>query len=1294
MVIHEIYIDIVPGARKKTIWLSQYDDDFLIKANLYASQGDFSLPAGTAAEIRLTKPDGNGYSASASLNGNTVTVTGDKQITAVYGKCTCEITLYKDEKELNSENFFINIEKAPLDMDTIPSESVIREINEAVEMATHSVRFDEAQSLTSEQKAIARANIGADESITVDTTPTEGSSNAVSSGGVYTALANKQETLTFDNVPTQNSNNPVKSGGIYSSLAGKQDALTFDNAPTQNSQNSLKSGAVYSALSGKQDNLTFDDSPTQDSQNPVKSGGLYTALQGKQDNLTLDNSPTSGSNNPVKSGGVYSALANKQNTLTFDNTPTQDSNNPVKSGGVYASEQAIRDSLTHKRYGVAGVGKEAATLTRIWDSVGLTAQVGTDGDNSAVVNDFDFAAPFMRRKCVGEWSLVDGRPKFTVNAYLGDDDYAEDGTMGDYVAVECPRCYYYRDDDMGILGVSDYQYDGWRPFDIFCRGHDPNDTIEKAYIPAYALALKDGKAVSLPGLDNAQGAYNTLVSAARTYKSGALGNNAILMPAAYSFYEWALITVEFATQNCQSVMNGCCNLRHNADDRAVFTDATHILTSNYQAGRVAGQYLAIIATNVDINSPVHQATHKALSVTRCDENGVSNSSGTHQLIELQDLGKGYAEYDTTGATEYRIAARPYRTGDCNDVSTPSGSPVSNADGYHPCKYRWKENPYANQFQTTMDVFDKKSGTGDSDYFLDWYYLPNPTLYTPGSNKPDVAELDTDLFTKLDIQTPHENYVNGYIKSRKYSRRYPDIWIPQKTTGGSTTTYYCDYAYLVNSPVVRSLRFGGNWYNGANCGFYPNANNAPGYAYAYYGGNLFIHQCKAAPIKPRRFRYTSSASLRASAFPWFPPGTEIIHTGRLSRESKGVGIKQSMKRVKNTWRKVVDTTYGVRAIIEGTQYKRGNAEVAFLLDENKYHEIDVIKAAKYADDLTKKLKSKTWQHGKPKYRQQFCRNKSKAGGKWRDLYIPSLSDHIIAHMVMAANMKAFTRGMHPHCCGSVPGRGIKHVLYNVSKWLRCDKECRYFVKLDIRKFFDHIDRDILKEKLRRKIMDQNSLWVFDQIIDSAPVACPVGYYTSPWFANLYLQDLDWFIAQRLYKERRGKRINYVRHFIRYMDDILLIGTSRADLKKSIQAIRQFIKPLGLELKTEWEIKAIGKKMPDGKLKPETYWIDLCGYKFCKGCTIMRDGVYLSTKRSAKTIKKKGYSAHRCQGINSKIAWAQKCNSHNFINNDIKPYVDIRSVRRYISDVEKKSKRRKHQTACESGDRNACDYQEGL
>lgn len=390
----------------------------------------------------------------------------------------------------------------------------------------------------------------------------------------------------------------------------------------------------------------------------------------------------------------------------------------------------------------------------------------------------------------------------------------------------------------------------------------------------------------------------------------------------------------------------------------------------------------------------------------------------------------------------------------------------------------------------------------------------------------------------------------------------------------------------------------------------------------------------------------------------------------------------MKRINNIWKDVVNPNDALSAVIDGTRFKRGQREVQWLLysqemvAENKslWHRIDKDKAMPYAERLCSDLSEHRWTHKPPRYKHQFCQNRTSNHGKWRDIYIPTLDDHIVAHMVMSASMRAFTRGMHPHCCGSVPKRGIKHVNKTVQRWLKGDKQCRYFVKLDIKKFFDNIDRDILIQVLETKIKDRDVLDVFRQIIDSAPVPCPVGYYTSPWLANLYLEKLDWYVEQQLYKVRRGKRIKYVRHYLRYVDDILLIGTSKADLKKAVFEVRKFLREQRkVDIKDSWEIKAIGSHIVDGgkwKLKPNTYWIDICGYKFCKDSTVMRDGIYFATKRLVKKMSRaEYYTPHQCLSLNSRIGWASHCDSNNFVRNNINPYINITTTRKVIANVDK-------------------------
>lgn len=134
MILYSYDIDIVPGLNqgRVVVPLNQYDEDFYIEFHLVARTGIFVIENGTTAAIRGTKPDGNGFSADATVDAEhaIITVTGDQQMTVVAGTTQYELTLYCDGKELNTANFDIYVERAALDKDTVSSHSQTRELVE------------------------------------------------------------------------------------------------------------------------------------------------------------------------------------------------------------------------------------------------------------------------------------------------------------------------------------------------------------------------------------------------------------------------------------------------------------------------------------------------------------------------------------------------------------------------------------------------------------------------------------------------------------------------------------------------------------------------------------------------------------------------------------------------------------------------------------------------------------------------------------------------------------------------------------------------------------------------------------------------------------------------------------------------------------------------------------------------------------------------------------------------------------------------------------------------------------
>ena len=141
MITTQTELDVSPGGIAPVIHVSQYDTGSrTLLFNLVATAGDLILPNGTKAEIRGTKPDGNGFSYDALINSKTVTVDVTEQMTAVAGKAVCELILYTgtpakegteasaDFTQLATANFILFIERAALDKDTVRSGSEIKQL--------------------------------------------------------------------------------------------------------------------------------------------------------------------------------------------------------------------------------------------------------------------------------------------------------------------------------------------------------------------------------------------------------------------------------------------------------------------------------------------------------------------------------------------------------------------------------------------------------------------------------------------------------------------------------------------------------------------------------------------------------------------------------------------------------------------------------------------------------------------------------------------------------------------------------------------------------------------------------------------------------------------------------------------------------------------------------------------------------------------------------------------------------------------------------------------------------------
>jgi retron-type reverse transcriptase len=110
---------------------------------------------------------------------------------------------------------------------------------------------------------------------------------------------------------------------------------------------------------------------------------------------------------------------------------------------------------------------------------------------------------------------------------------------------------------------------------------------------------------------------------------------------------------------------------------------------------------------------------------------------------------------------------------------------------------------------------------------------------------------------------------------------------------------------------------------------------------------------------------------------------------------------------------------------------------------------------------------------------------------------------------------------------------------------------WFLKLDVRKFFESVHHDVIKWQLGRLFKEQRLLEIFDAILDSYEAhpnrGVPIGNLTSQYFANHYLCELDHFIKEKL----------HIKAYVRYMDDMVLWHQDKAVLKAALRDIKDYL-----------------------------------------------------------------------------------------------------------------------------------------
>ena len=219
---------------------------------------------------------------------------------------------------------------------------------------------------------------------------------------------------------------------------------------------------------------------------------------------------------------------------------------------------------------------------------------------------------------------------------------------------------------------------------------------------------------------------------------------------------------------------------------------------------------------------------------------------------------------------------------------------------------------------------------------------------------------------------------------------------------------------------------------------------------------------------------------------------------------------------------------------------------------------------------------------------------------------------------------------------IPNRGTHKAVDTVQQYLKSYQHINpnfWILKCDISKFFYNINPHILYDIMKKYISDKEllnftKLLIFDGRNKEECVAIPIGNYTSQFFANIYLNELDQYV----------KRILKVKYYVRYMDDFILLLDSKKMCIKILNDIEIFLEK-NLQLKLNDKSRYYPNKMG----------VNFCGYRIFSTHRLLRLN---SKKNIKKKVKKWNHlylhnklNLNHCMlSLNSWKGHANHCNSY--------------------------------------------------
>ncbi len=208
---------------------------------------------------------------------------------------------------------------------------------------------------------------------------------------------------------------------------------------------------------------------------------------------------------------------------------------------------------------------------------------------------------------------------------------------------------------------------------------------------------------------------------------------------------------------------------------------------------------------------------------------------------------------------------------------------------------------------------------------------------------------------------------------------------------------------------------------------------------------------------------------------------------------------------------------------------------------------------------------------------------KSGGGVRKLGIPSVLDRFLQQSILQVLQPMFDPTFSEHSHGFRPGRNAHGAVCEAQRYIQEGK--RVVVDVDLEKFFDRVNHDVVMGRLAKRIEDKRMLGLIRRYLEAGIMAngvvmeryegTPQGGPLSPLLANVLLDDVD--------KELEQRGLS----FVRYADDLNVYVRSKRAGEDALQTLRRLYAKLRLRIN---EAKSAVARPQDRTFLGYSFWDD--------------------------------------------------------------------------------------------------------